>query len=342
MSRWISRLLDSGELPTEGYRELLMGGSDDLLREAAERETMRQFGRGIYVRALIEVTNYCRNSCYYCGIQAANREVERYALSSDTILAACDEAYRLGFRTFVMQGGESPHMSDEWVEGVVREIKSRYSDCAVTLSLGEWSEDSYLKWFEAGASRYLLRHETFNRDHYSQLHPSSMSYEKRHRALRALRAIGYQVGTGMMVGSPFQSIDHLVEDLKFIESFRPEMVGIGPFIPHHVTRFAEFEAGSVEMTLRLISIVRLMNPKALIPSTTALATLSRDAQMQALVAGANVVMPNVTPQALRGRYALYDNKAAFGSESAEGLKILSDRVLSVGREINFERGDYKA
>lgn len=341
MQSWTNRLEESGSLSREGYYALLMGGEEDALRESAQRVTQREFGCGVYVRALIEVTNRCRNNCYYCGIRAANRDVERYSLTKEQILEACGVAYDLGFRTFVMQGGEDPKMDDEWIVEVVSEVKRLYGDCAITLSLGERSYESYVELFEAGASRYLLRHETFDKSHYSMLHPDNMSYDNRMECLNMLCKIGYQVGTGMMVGSPYQTIDNLVDDLLFIERFKPQMVGIGPFIAHHATPFADVRAGDIDMTLRLISILRLINPRALIPSTTALATIAEDGRERGILAGANVVMPNVTPVKHRGDYSLYDNKAAFGSESAEGLQQLSDKLSYIDREINFARGDYK-
>ncbi|MFI3304965.1 MAG: [FeFe] hydrogenase H-cluster radical SAM maturase HydE [Rikenellaceae bacterium] len=340
MRGWISRLHDTGSLPREGYEALLSGDSDDALREAAQRVTLREFGRGVYVRALVEISNYCRNNCYYCGIRSANRDVVRYRLSQQQIVEACEGAYALGFRTFVLQGGEDPQMSDEWVVELVEQLSSRFDGSAVTLSLGERSREVYQRFYDAGASRYLLRFESSDKLHYQQLHPLSLSCDSRFEALAALRSVGYQVGTGMMVGSPHQSLSNLVDDLIFLEEFRAEMVGIGPFIPHSATPFADFAAGDVAMTLRLISILRLMHPRALIPATTALATLAEDGRERGILAGANVVMPNVTPPSRRGDYALYDNKAAFGSESMEGLQLLAERLRAIGREINFERGDY--
>lgn len=341
MRSWINSLEEVGSLSAEGYRALLSGAYDDELRSAAERITLREFGRGVYVRSLIELTNYCRNGCYYCGIRSANRDVERYRLSKGEIVDSCQMAYELGFRTFVMQGGEDPAMRDEWIEDVVAEISGRFPECAITLSLGERSRESYQRLFDAGASRYLLRHESYDRSHYELLHPEEMSYDRRMEAIYSLQEIGYQVGVGMMVGSPFQSVANLVDDLLFIERLRPQMVGLGPFVPHHATPFAEYPAGDLDMTLRLISIVRVMNPRALIPSTTALATISADGRERGLLAGANVVMPNVTPLRCRANYSLYDNKSIFGAESAEGLQVLCDRLLAIDREVNFDRGDYK-
>lgn len=337
----VSDLLRDGALSREGYRELLQGGSDDTLRRMAQSVSREQFGDEVYVRALLEVTNRCRNNCYYCGIRAANRDVQRYTLSRERILECCRSAYSLGFRTFVMQGGEDASMSDDWVERVVGDIRHEFSDAAITLSLGERSRECYSRWFEAGANRYLLRHESYNREHYESLHPRSMSWSRRIESLYHLRDVGYQVGTGFMVGTPAQSLDHIVDDLKFIESFRPEMVGIGPFIPHHSTPFSEAAKGDLAMTLRLISILRLMHPSALIPSTTALATLDERGRESGIEHGANVVMPNISPSEERANYSLYDNKAAFGSESAEGLRILEERLSKIGYSLSFSRGDYR-
>ena len=249
--------------------------------------------------------------------------------------------YALGFRTFVLQGGEDLSQTDDWITDTVSTIKHEYPDCAITLSLGEKSLATYQRFFEAGATRYLLRHETFNEAHYQELHPSEMNRDHRLLCLEWLKIIGYQTGTGIMVGSPGQTIDHLVEDIQFIERFQPEMIGIGPFIPHADTPFGNEPAGSIEMTLKLISIFRLMHPSALIPSTTALATLSPDGRERGILAGANVVMPNLSPSSVRKQYALYDNKASFGSESAEGLKLLEEQLNGIGYKISYLRGDYK-
>ena len=258
------------------------------------------------------------------------------------ILDCCREGYRLGFRTFVLQGGESSSMTNEWIEEIVSAIHGEFPDCAITLSLGEKFRDAYERFFRAGANRYLLRHETYNKEHYRLLHPAVMSYDKRLQCLYRLKKIGYQTGTGMMVGSPGQTVDHLVEDVLFIEQFRPEMIGIGPFIPHHDTPFASYPAGSVEMTLRLLSIFRLMHPAALIPATTALATLVADGRERGIQAGANVVMPNLSPTEQREKYSLYDNKASFGAEAAEGLRQLAERLNAIGYKISNSRGDYEA
>ena len=279
------------------YRSLLENDDPQeisYLYEEARKAAVSMFGNNIYIRGLIEVSNYCRNNCYYCGIRASNTHVNRYRLSKEQILACCEYGYGLGFRTFVLQGGEDPMQTDEWVEDVVRSIHAAHPGCAITLSLGEKAPESYKRFREAGADRYLLRHESFDSDHYGRLHPAGMSRDRRLECLRSLKENGYQTGSGIMVGSPYQTLDHVVEDLLFIQEFRPEMIGIGPFVHHHDTPFADFPDGSVALTLKLISIFRLMHPQALIPSTTAIATLESDGHRKAILAGANVVMPNLS------------------------------------------------
>ncbi|MFI3317828.1 MAG: [FeFe] hydrogenase H-cluster radical SAM maturase HydE [Rikenellaceae bacterium] len=342
MIQWINRLREERSLPDEGYRALLLSNDAaamEYLRDQAREVAIATFGKGIYIRGLIEITNRCRNNCYYCGIRASNREVVRYSLSHDEILDCCREGYGLGFRTFVMQGGEDPALSDEWLVGILSSIRAEFEDVAITLSLGERSRESYSRLFRAGANRYLLRHESCNQEHYRKLHPASMSLENRLECLANLKQIGYQTGTGIMVGSPFQSVDHIMEDIKYIERLEPAMIGIGPFIPHSDTPFAGCLAGDVDRTIRLISIFRLIHPEALIPSTTALASLAEDGRERGILAGANVVMPNLSPAKNRASYSLYNNKASFGSESAEGLRLLSERLDRIGYYISYDRGD---
>lgn len=342
--RWIDLLCEQRSLPAEGYRavlELSDESSIDYLYGCARACAQSHFGRGVYVRGLVEITNRCRNNCYYCGIRASNREVSRYALSQEEILESCRVGYELGFRTFVFQGGEDPTMGEEWLVELVAQVRRLYPLAAITLSLGERSREEYRRLFDAGANRYLLRHESHNSAHYRELHPASMSIKSRLRALDDLKSVGFQCGTGIMVGSPKQRIEHIVEDIEYIAEFQPEMVGIGPFIPHHATPFAHYRSGSVEQTLRLISIFRLILHTALIPATTALATLAADGRQRGILAGANVVMPNLSPVDNRRNYALYDNKVAFGSESAEGLRLLGDSLAEIGYSINFDRGDFR-
>lgn len=344
MKRLIDKLQFEHTLTAEEYRSLLLcedTETNSYLQQEAQQTTIARFGRSVFIRGLIEISNRCRNNCLYCGIRKSNTMVSRYSLSRETILSCCREGYALGFRTFVLQGGEDASQTDDWVEETVSVIRQEFPDCAITLSLGEKTKEAYQRFYDAGANRYLLRHETFNGKHYQSLHPSEMNQAHRLQCLEWLKEIGYQTGTGIMVGSPGQTIDHLVEDLLFIEGFQPQMIGIGPFIPHTDTPFANEPAGNIDMTLKLLSIFRLMHPSALIPSTTALASLSAEGRERGILAGANVVMPNLSPSSVREKYSLYNNKAAFGSEAAEGLKELEMQLGKIGYNVSYLRGDYK-
>jgi len=316
-------------------------GFDEYISEKARKVREAYYGKDVYLRGLIEISNICRNNCYYCGIRSGNTNCERYRLSKEQILSCCDIGYELGFRTFVMQGGEDPFYTDELIVSIISDIKKKYPDCAVTLSLGEFEKESYQKFFDAGADRYLLRHETADKAHYEMLHPAEMSFEHRMQCLRNLKEIGYQVGCGMMVGSPYQTTEHLVEDLRFLQEFRPEMVGIGPFIPHHDTQYADCPAGTVDMTLRLLSVIRLILPDVLLPATTALGTIDPRGREKGILAGANVVMPNLSPSDVRGKYLLYDNKICTGDEAARCIECLKARIKKTGCEIVTDRGDHK-
>lgn len=293
------------------------------------------------MRGLIEFTNYCRNDCYYCGIRKSNCNAERYRLTKEQILECCDVGYELGFRTFVLQGGEDGYYTDKILADIVSSIKAKYPDCAITLSLGEKSYESYKLLYEAGADRYLLRHETANAQHYSKLHPPVMSLKNRKQCLYNLKEIGYQVGCGFMVGSPFQTTECLVDDLMFIKELQPHMVGIGPFIPHKDTPFAGKPAGTLELTLFLLGIIRLMLPYVLLPATTALGTIHPKGRELGILAGANVVMPNLSPKEVRSKYLLYDNKICTGDEAAECRMCLTHRIESIGYKLVVSRGDCK-
>ncbi len=297
------------------------------------------YGKDVYIRGLIEFTNCCKNDCYYCGIRRSNTKASRYRLTLSDIMTCCDEGYKLGFRTFVLQGGEDPYFNDDRICEIVSMIKSVYPDCAVTLSIGEKNRDSYIRYFEAGADRFLLRHETADFSHYSQLHPKSLSAENRQRCLHDLKDIGYQVGTGFMVGSPYQTAENIASDMMFLKRLKPDMVGIGPFIPHKDTPFAEKSPGTLELTLFLIGLIRLTLPYALIPATTALGTISPIGRELGLKSGANVLMPNLSPVEVRKKYMLYDNKICTGDESAQCLDCLALRVESAGYKITIDRGD---
>ncbi|QEY34800.1 [FeFe] hydrogenase H-cluster radical SAM maturase HydE [Caproiciproducens galactitolivorans] len=319
----------------------LTAKSAPYLFEKARSVTNRNFGNRIYVRGLIEFTNYCKNDCFYCGIRKSNRNAKRYRLTKEEILSCCENGYSLGFRTFVLQGGEDPFYTDDKIADLVFSIKKAYPDCAVTLSIGEKSEESYRRFREAGADRYLLRHETANPEHYGKLHPPELSLANRMRCLEQLKGLGYQTGTGFMVDSPYQTTENLAEDLLFIKRFDPQMVGIGPFVPHHDTPFADFPAGKLERTLHLISILRLMLPNALLPATTALGTIHPEGREKGILAGANVVMPNLSPVGVRKKYELYDNKICTGEEAAECRFCLQNRMRKIGYEIVVDRGDYR-
>lgn len=337
------KLIQGQELNKEEYIELLQQANQPeivkKLSDEAVRLRKKYYGNKVFTRGLIEFTNYCKNNCYYCGIRCGNHLVKRYRLTKEEILECCESGYELGFRTFVLQGGEDPYFTDERMVEIIREIKALYPNCALTLSIGEKSYESYQKFKEAGADRYLLRHETANDEHYGKLHPEQMHLSVRKQCLWNLKKLGYQVGAGFMVGSPEQSLETLAEDFLFLKELQPQMVGIGPFIPHHDTIFAEKPAGSVEFTLFLLSITRILLPKVLLPATTALGTMDPNGREKGLLSGANVVMPNLSPLRNRKQYELYDNKICTGEEAAESRANLAKKLASIGYELVDERGD---
>lgn len=320
-------------------KEPLNSEINALLAKPADQLRRQYYGTKVYTRGLIEFTNYCKNNCYYCGIRAGNPKAERYRLTEEEILLCCQEGYELGFRTFVLQGGEDLTYKDTDICSIVSHIKKQHSDCAVTLSIGEKERSSYQAYFDAGADRYLLRHETATTEHYNQLHPADLSLEHRKECLFNLKDIGYQVGSGFMVGSPYQTPEHILADLRFLQELKPDMIGIGPFIRHQDTPFKDMTSGTAEMTLRLVSLLRLLFPSALIPSTTALGTIVPDGRERGLKAGANVVMPNLSPTEVRKKYLLYDNKICTGDEAAQCRFCLEMRVKTAGYELVTDRGD---
>ncbi len=329
------------DLPDAELAGVITGLTEEEREELFDRAaSVRRgvYGRDVYIRGLIEFSNFCRNDCYYCGIRKSNSRAERYRLTPEEILDCAREGYELGFRTFVLQSGEDMWFTGERTAAIIRSIKAEYPDCAVTLSMGERSREEYECWREAGADRYLLRHETAAEEHYRKLHPQSMSLAHRKKCLFALREIGYQVGAGFMVGSPGQTVDNLVADLRFLKELQPHMIGIGPFVSHQDTPFRGEKNGSLEQTLTLLAILRLMFPKVLLPATTALGTIAADGRERGLRAGANVLMPNLSPEAVRRKYRLYDNICA-GEEPARHLEELKRRVESVGYHIVTGRGD---
>lgn len=340
----IEKLNTNKSLFLEEYRFILdnfTANDSEYAKKLAVEIRKSIYSNTVYIRGLIEVSNYCKNGCLYCGINRDNRTCARYRLTKEEILSCCENGYFLGFRTFVLQGGEDNHFTDEVVCDIIRDIKSKYPDCAVTLSLGERSFESYKALYEAGADRYLLRHETADSNHYSKLHPADLSLNNRMECLYNLKKIGYQVGCGIMVGSPYQTNEHISKDLKFIEEFDPQMCGIGPFLPHKDTVFADKEKGSFELTLFLLSLIRIMKPSILLPSTTALGTLKDGGREMGILAGANVIMPNLSPDTAKDKYMLYDNKLRTGLESASGLEELKKKFSDIGYEIVSDRGDYK-
>lgn len=315
---------------------------DPELLSLADTIRKEHYGDKVFLRGLIEFTNYCKNGCFYCGLQNTNKDIKRYRLNKEEILNCCKTGYALGFRTFVMQGGEDPYFDDEMFCGIIREIRKTYPDCAITLSFGEKSYDTYKKYYEAGANRYLLRHETINNAHYSKLHPSYMTIETRVKCLENLKEIGFQTGAGIMVGSPYQTIENIAEDLIFLRDFKPHMIGIGPFMPQNQTLFKDFPAGELNQTVTVLALARILLPKVLLPATTALASVSEKGRELGLKSGCNVVMPNLSPSENRKNYALYDNKASLGKESAEGLKLLCETIKNAGYTPDFSRGDHVA
>lgn len=337
--------LAEGELLTHDEWMVLLSTLDveerEYLRAKAQEVATSNYGHGVFVRALLEISSYCRNNCYYCGIRASNRNAQRYRLTKEEILECCKEADALGFNTFVMQGGEDPMQNDAWVVDVVKSIRAAYPDKAITLSVGERSDEAYAAFKEAGANRFLLRHETRNDEHYAHLHPSMMSSENRRHCLMTLKRLGFQTGSGMMIGSPGQTDEHLYEDIRFLEELQPQMIGIGPFLPATDTPFENQNPGSADKTILMLSLLRLRFPKVLLPATTALATLCPDGMERAILAGANVVMPNVSPVEQRKKYSIYDNKKSTGAESAQQMQQLENRLNAIGYHIDYSRGDFR-
>lgn len=344
MKDLIDKLKSERTLSRAEFASLLKNRDEETagyLFEKAREVRHAVYDHDVYLRGLIEFTNNCRNDCFYCGIRKSNRNAERYRLTKEDILDCCETGYGLGFRTFVLQGGEDPYYSDEKMTDIIRTIKQKFSGCALTVSIGEKSVKTYQAYFDAGADRYLLRHETANAAHYKLLHPASMSLDNRKRCLYNLKKIGFQTGSGFMVGSPYQTIDCIIDDLLFMGELEPHMVGIGPFIPHHDTPFGDKAAGTLELTLYLLGIIRLMLPNVLLPATTALGTIHPEGREMGILAGANIIMPNLSPVDVRKKYLLYDNKICTGDEAAEYIQSLTKRVESIGYRIVAERGDYK-
>ena len=341
MKKLIDKIADTKTFTRSELLDIL-SCDEEYLFERARAAREKVYGKKVFIRGLIELTNYCKNDCYYCGIRHSNHNCERYRMGKDEILDCCRKGYALGLRTFVLQGGEDSYYTDDILEKIIKEINETYADCAITLSLGERSYDSYKRLFDAGADRYLLRHETANAEHYKTLHPPELSLANRKQCLWDLKKIGYQVGCGFMVGSPGQKLEHIAEDIEFIMQLNPHMVGLGPFLPHSATPYANEKAGDMRLTRSCLAILRLLRPNLLLPATTALVTLADDGREQGILAGANVVMPNISPINVREKYLLYDNKKHTGLEAAEGVERLKNRLKDIGYEIVVSRGDYIA
>lgn len=341
MKKLIDKLYNEHILEKEEFIQLISNcAEEEYLFEKSREIRHKIYGKDVYIRGLIEVSSYCKNNCLYCGIRCANKNAQRYRLSESQILGCCENGYNLGFRTFVLQGGEDEFFTDDFVCGIIDKIKSKYPDCAVTLSLGERSYESYLRLYNAGADRYLLRHETASKAHYEKLHPKNMSYDNRIKCLYNLKKIGYQTGSGFMVGSPYQTHENLAEDMLFLKKLNPQMVGIGPFIPQHDTPMRDMQAGTAKLTIYMVALLRLMLPYALLPSTTALGTIDPLGREKGILAGANVVMPNLSPVDVRKKYELYDNKICTGDEAAECKNCMSKRMESIGYKVVTSRGDF--
>jgi len=343
MRHLVDTLKKNKTLSREDFKTLLTIGDKDTeeyLFSCARDTAVEHFGKEIYLRGLIEFSNYCKQNCLYCGLRQDNLNLERYRLSKEEILECCEEGYGLGFRTFVLQSGEDDYYTKEHMVEIIHAIRSKYPDCAITVSIGEKDEDAYRAYFEAGANRFLLRHETISPEHYRQLHPPGMEIETRKECLHRLKEIGFQTGSGIMVGSPYQTIDNIIDDLYFLAELQPEMIGIGPYLPSKDTPFRDQKAGSVELTVRLIAIFRLMHPEGLIPATTALATIHPTGREKGILAGANVVMPNLSPLRVREKYQLYDNKACTRDEAAHCRGCLQRRLEKIGYTISEHRGDH--
>ncbi|MBO4579764.1 MAG: [FeFe] hydrogenase H-cluster radical SAM maturase HydE [Clostridiales bacterium] len=337
----IDKLYETTSLTADELKAVLSTDEyDEYLHEKAREVAISVFGKDIYIRGIIEFSNYCKNDCYYCGIRAGNSHCERYRLTPEEIIECADSGYEIGFRTFVLQSGEDLSNKTEDICRIVKTIKENHPDCAVTLSIGEKSREEYQAYYDAGADRYLLRHETYNSEHYKMLHPDKMSWLNRIRCLHDLKDIGYQTGCGIMVGTPGQTLDHIVEDLVFMKEFDPHMIGIGPFLPAANTPFANCPPGDTALTLRLLSVIRLMLPKVLLPATTALGSAEASGREKGILAGANVVMPNLSPVEVRGKYMLYDGKICISDDAALCSRCITSRLASIGYRAVTARGDH--
>ena len=314
--------------------------SKELLIEKAHKTRLKYFKNKVYIRGLVELTSFCKKDCLYCGLRRTNKNAQRYRLSKEEVLECVRAGDKLGYKTIVLQGGEDAYFNDEVMVDIIKSIKKEFPNNAITLSLGERSYESYKKMYNAGADRYLLRHESASKKLYEDIHPGE-PFEIRRKCLKNLKDIGYQAGAGFMVGIPNQTNEDLVNDLLFVKDFEPAMCGIGPFIPHKDTPFKGFNCGSAKMTLFILSLCRIMLPDVLLPATTALSTVRDDGRQLGVLSGANVIMPNLSPIEVRKKYMLYDNKAITGDDAGENLKLIQDNINEIGYEVIIDKGDYK-
>lgn len=339
---YIDKLKKEKHLSHEEWVMLLENYTSEDAAYAAEiagELAKERFDKKIFFRGIIEFTNHCKNDCYYCGIRCSNRKVERYRLTKEEILECCADGYEHGFRTFVLQGGEDGYYTDVVLIDLIQTIHQMYPDCAITLSIGERTRESYEKLYEAGASRYLLRHETSVRSLYEKWHPARQTLENRLRCLKDLKEIGYQTGCGIMVGAPYQTVEDIACDMEMMQKFEPHMIGIGPFLPHSDTPFREEKAGNVKLTLFILSLCRIMLPNVLLPATTALGTIEEDGRQKGVLAGCNVVMPNLSPKSVRQKYLLYNNKAGIHDTAETGIKKLTAQMEKIDYQVVSARGD---
>ncbi len=343
MTELIEKLYHTGNLSDDELKRLITDENEEnreLLALRADEIRGKYYGNKVFLRGLIEISSYCKNDCLYCGIRRSCKSAERYRLDRQQIFDCAEIGYKLGLRTFVMQGGEDAFFTDDYMCGIISELRQRYPDCAITLSLGERSAESYKKMKEAGADRYLLRHETASAELYGKIHPEEMTLDNRMKCLYNLKETGYQTGAGFMVGVPFQTVDDIIKDIRFLQELQPQMIGIGPFIPHKDTPFRNEKGGTLSLTLRLLGILRLMFPRVLLPATTALGSIADNGRIMGLKTGCNVIMPNISPEDARKKYNLYDNKLVSGSETAEGISLLKAEIEAAGYTVSNERGDY--
>lgn len=344
IKKLIEKLESEHKLSVDEFTYILENATDDdreYIRSVAQEISKSKFGNKVYIRGIVEFSNICKNDCYYCGIRKSNNNFERYRLTKEQILDCCEAGYEYNYRTFVLQSGEDLYFNDEVMCDIVSSIRKRFPDCAITLSLGERSKVSYQRLYDAGANRYLLRHETASKELYEKLHPSYMSFENRIKCLYNLKEIGYQVGAGMMIGAPYQTMRNLAEDFVFLCEFKPHMAGMGPFIPHKDTEFRDKKAGTLGLTLLCLSLTRIMLPNVLLPATTALGSINPIGREKGVLAGANVIMPNLSPTEVRKNYLLYDNKICVNDESSQCKNCINARMVKIGYEVEVARGDYK-